>query len=394
MYKYLNIIILLIFFNSLFSQSKDEISKQIEKTKKEITLTNQLLEEIESNKKDSYNYLVLLNQKLDLRQSYINSLNSEIKLTQNEISITQNKIKQLQTEVRNLKDEYSKMIYYAYINKSSYERLMFILSSDDFNQAYRRIKYYQQYSLYRQDQVTKIKLKQDTLTNSLNKLDSIVIEKNILLAEANKEAKLLSNERENKRQLVSSLDKQSKKLKADLKQKHDLAQKLEKEIERIIAEELKRQEEERRRKMMDDYKYITTIFTEQKGMLPWPTQGVITERFGEHPHPVLKNIKIVNNGIDISTSSNAKVFSIFEGVVSKIIVIPGSNAAILVRHGEYLSVYNNLVDVKVKAGQKVNAKQLLGTVYADKDSKNSVLQLQIWKETEKLNPEEWIKISK
>lgn len=382
---------LLFIFSVSFAQSKSDIAKQIEKTKKEIELANKLLKETEKNKKESYNVLLLLNKKISLRKSYIASLYREVASLESDIVVKQKKIKELQHEVKQLKSEYANMIYYAYINKSSYERMMFILSSDDFNQAYRRIKYFQQYASYREEQVKNIVAKQDTLKIAMSVIDSSISVKKSMITEAKREAQALDSEKNQKSDLVKGLEYKSLELKNKLKEKQVLANKLQKEIEKIIAEEQRKKAEQEKYAKKPSDKLLSSKFSDNKGKLPWPAnEGVIVEKFGEHPHPVLKNIKVMNNGIDISTPQNSKALAIFDGVVSKIIVIPGSNAAILIRHGDYLSVYNNLINVKVKPGQKVYAKQELGTIFTEKDTKNTVLQLQIWKETVKLNPEEWL----
>lgn len=379
----------------LFSQNTKALQEKMSKTKKEIEYTNTLLNETNKNKKVTENKLQLLNKKITLRKKYVNDLNDEISILNNDIKSKQNRLKELENNLSLLKDEYAMMICYAYKNRSSEERIMFILSSRDFNQAYKRMKYFQYYTENRNEQIKKITATQDSIVALLNLTKKKLGEKKLLLTEQQTEKNILSKEIKQQSEIITDLEQKKSELLKTLRKKEKQANDLNNEIQKLIEEE-RRQEALRREKeklkAASAAKVITSgsKFDENKGKLPWPATGVITGTFGEHPHPVLKGITIKNNGIDISTKSGEKAYAIFEGVVSKIIVIPGSNSAILIRHGDYLSVYNNLIEVSVKPGQKVSTKQELGKIYTDPDNGKTTLQLQIWKETTKLNPEAWL----
>ncbi len=375
----------------LIAQTQAELKAKMEKTKKEISLTTKMIEETEKDKTQSFNKLILIQNKIELRERYLKELSLEIQLIERKVQKASHNIKSLELQLNQLKSEYAKMIYYAYKNRNSYEKLMFLLSSENFNQAYKRMLYIQQYSDFRKNQVEKIIQKQDSLKYAVLKYKKLVSLKKSKLDEVKTETNLLSKEKSQEAELLKILEGKKKELLEDLKKKELMANKLKKEIQKLIEAEKKERMKENKFGLTPEEKIISAKFGENMGRLPWPTErGVIISSFGEHPHPILKNITINNDGIDISAPKGAKVRALFDGVVSKVIVIPGSNSAILVRHGNYLTVYSNVVDVKVKNGQKINSKQELGTIYTDTDSGRTVLQLQIWRETTKLNPQLWL----
>lgn len=376
----------------MHANDRAALESRMSKYQKEIKLTNKLLKETYSSKRKSATYLKLLNKKIELRKKLVVSLETEIAVLAESIQHNERQILSLKQDIEAIKNEYRNLILYAHKNKNDYERLMYVLAADDFNQAYKRLMYFQQYSKYRKRQVSLLQAKQDTLNIFITRTEEVVASKKELIASQKQEADQLLSEKHEQSAIVQNLSKKEKQLLSELKKKQRQADKLKKEIQEIIAlEAKKRKEKEKYSKTPEEVQYSKN-FAENKGRLIWPTStGIITSKFGEHPHPVLKNIKVINNGIDISTEKNASVRAIFEGVVSKIIVIPGSNAAIIIRHGDYLTVYSNIVNVRVKPGQKVSAKQTIGTVFTDEDNGQTTLQLQIWNETKKLNPELWIK---
>lgn len=391
--------LLLCFSIVVSGQSKKDLQKQIQQTKKDIELANKLLKETEKNKQETYDNLLLLSKKISLRQQYVGHLAQEISRLNSNILAAYSDIKALELEVKKLKDEYARLVYFAYKNRSTYERLMFVLASNDFNQAYKRLRYLQQYSAHRKEQVEQIRDMQDSLVVKIANYNRIIAQKSHVMKEKEEEAVVLTVEKSQQTEIVTALEAKSKDLIAEIENKKQYAEKLKAEIEKIIAaEQAERARKEKEAKAnktkvakTPQEQIVSAKFGENKGRLPWPTeQGVITETFGEHPHPVLKNIKTVNNGVDITTNKGAAARAIFDGVVSRVIVIPGSNAAILLRHGDYLSVYTNLINVKVKAGDKISTKQLIGTIATDAETGKTTLQLQIWKETLKLNPEDWL----
>lgn len=396
--------IILLVFCFLFSssQSKREIERQMERAKKEIELTNKLILETENSKKQSYSKLEFLSKKIDLRRDYILNLNSEIGYLTKQSNLLNDKVTILKSEIHSIKDEYSRIIYYSYKNESAYDRIMFILSSSDFNQAYKRMKYLQYYTDYRKQQVSEIINK----TNELNKLilsyNNTIAKKKGVIITKNSEAELLTQEKEQHSSIIAKLDSKQKELRIDLQEKQLIAEKLKKEIERIIAEEQRKLEEKRKAEAIAAAKkakatnkpveksqdmILTGKFGDNIGKLPWPlAKCVVTQTYGEHPHPLVPTIKTFNNGIDVSTTKGSMACSVFDGEVTKIIVVPGANTAVLIRHGNYISVYSNLVDVLVTTGQKIKTKQVIGTVFTDHETGKTTMNFQIWKETTKLDP--------
>jgi murein hydrolase activator len=368
-----------------------QLESRMSAYQKEIETTNNLLKQTEANRKKTAGYLSLLDRKIRLRNSMIAELDKEVAILSSIIDNNHNQIAILKDEIEAIKREYAQLIRYANQNRSSYSRLMYIIASDDFNTAYKRLLYFQQYSQYRKRQVDLLMQKQDTLQSVIEQTQENIIHKNLLASQQREENSKLLTEKEEKRAVVTNLSKRERELMAELKTKRQAADKLNKEIQELIALEIKRRKEQEKLKQTPQDPVLSKNFAENIGKLIWPIErGVITGRFGEQPHPVLRNITVINNGIDIATTKNAPVRAIFDGVVSKVILIPGSHAAIIIRHGDFLTVYSNVVDTRVKAGQQVNAKQTIGTVYTDNETGQSVVQLQIWKETTKLNPELWL----
>lgn len=396
MLKFRNSLLLILSSGLLFvttASNRAVLEDKVQKFQNDIALANKLLAETADSKKKSATNVMLIERKIKLRNSVVQEINVEIQLLNQTIRRNKQSIDVLSKEIATIKTEYANMIRYAHKNRDSYTVMMYLLASDNFNQAYKRLIYFQQYSQYRKRQIDLLFSKQDTLASMISSAQLTIDDKNDLLTQHKKETENLNAEKDSQAKLISELSKKEKEIMSDISSKRKQAEKLRTEIENIIALEIKRKAEEERLKQKPAAAEIVLSknFADNKGKLIWPTdKGVITSKFGEHPHPVLTNIMIVNNGIDISTSKNSNVKVIFDGVVSKIIMIPGGNAAIIIRHGDFLTVYSNVVNVKVKSGQTVSARQTIGTVFTDDESGQSVLQLQIWKETNKLNPEQWL----
>ena len=381
-----------------FSQTRQKLEKQREYNLQKIQYTNKLIKINKKNRKLSYNKLLLINQKVKIRKDIINSISDEIKSLNNSIETYQEIIIGLEADLNKIKKEYEKIIYYSFLHHSKYDKLMFILASDNVNTAFKRLKYFQQYSKYRKKQADKIKFTKQEIGNKIVELAKLKDDRNKLLAqEINEKSKLIS-EKQNKDRELKLLANKDKELKARLKKQNKIARKLQKEIARIIEEEARKAAEKLKNNSNDFFqltpeeKLISNNFSKNKYRLPWPTErGIITVEFGEQPHPFLKGIKIRNDGVDISTTEGSIVRSIFEGVVSRVFVITGAHKTVIIRHGNYLSVYSNLKDVIVHQGDKVKTKQTIGVVYTDNDKDHkTVLQFQIWKNIVKLNPADWL----
>lgn len=383
------------------AQSKNDLKKKKEKLQKEIALTNKLLKETQKDKKNSLHYLSTLSGKINSRARLIAVVSSEIKLIIKEVNSTKQNISSLENELKVLKEEYAKMIYYAYKNRSSYDKIMFVFASDDFNQAYKRLKYIQQYSEYRKKQAILIIKTQTDLTQKIAELKQQKQEKIALLSLEEQEKKHLSVEKIEQEGIVKKLQEDEESLKKKLKKKQEAAKKLEKAIQKIIEEEIRKARKAAKEKGVDPTKKgfpltpealkLSNSFANNKGTLPWPIlSGTIVERFGSHPHPVLKSITVNNSGIDIATTKGAVARAVFEGTVSSVAIIPGEGKVVMVRHGEYLTVYSYLSNVFVKKGDKVTTKQHLGALISEPGKSTSNIHLEIWKGMTKLNPEYWI----
>lgn len=382
--------ILMLFAAQVFLQeSEKEIlfskKRQIEK---EIELTNKLLEDTRSKKSNTINELKLYRSKLIQRNRLIEQLGNEISRLDEEILSNQKTLESLKKDLVKVKREYANLIYHAFKNRNANLNFMYLLASDDINQFYIRFKYLQQYKEYRYKQVELIKKLNLVIELKIVELVQKRREKTDLINKELAERATLINETKQTDRIVTVLSKKEEDLKKELRQKEKIAKKLEKEIEDVIKSEAKRS---RFDALTPGDKIISNDFSKNMGRLPWPTeQGVITDRYGEHPHPVIKNLLVRNNGIDISTVKGSRARTIFEGEVSKIFSIKGANTTVIIRHGNFYTVYHNIVNVTVKVGEAVSLNQFLGDVYSDPESNETILHLEIWKELEKQNPEKWL----
>jgi septal ring factor EnvC (AmiA/AmiB activator) len=384
---------------SLFGQSKEELQNKKRKLLEEIEYTNDLIQKTKKSQTTSMDELVKLNKKIEARAEIIRTIQEEVNLLDKKIEKNKAVIASLESDLQELKEEYSKMLYYTYKNRSSYNRLLFLFSSSDFNQAYKRLKYMQQYTSYRKRQAQLIVKTKKSIDNKIANLEGIRNEKKVLLMSLETERSNYTREKVQQEGVLTDLQKKEKDLLKDLKRKQRTAEKLQRAIEEIIREEIRKAREAAAKSggsskgfpMTPEAKQLSMNFSANKGKLPWPvSQGIITAEYGTHPHPVLKQIQVKNNGIDISTKTGAMARAIFEGVVSKIIIIPGEGKSVLIRHGEYLSVYSYMSEVFVKAGDKVTTKQELGLLVSDNANTKTAIHFELWKGMNTLNPSYWL----
>lgn len=387
---YLVLDILFIQYN--FSQTKEELEKEKQKNIEEIEYTNELLRKTQSTRQENIGQIRIINKRISLRDQIITSIQQEIEFTDEEIDEKNTLIEEMENDLIKLRKEYEQLIIFAYRNRSKYDKLMFIFSAENFNQAYKRMRYLQQLTKFRRKQALMIKDMQENITNEIIELENIKEEKEKLVNDKVTENRTLERERNQKNQIVSRLRRKENELKKELEEKKRINERIEREIAAIIEEEARRMRETGLyRTLTPEEKIISDNFIENKGRLPWPTErGIITEYFGQHTHPVLPGITIQNNGIDITTVEGAEARALFDGVVSKVIAILGANYTVIIRHGNFLTVYQNLINVKVKKGDNIKVKQTLGTIYTDKETQTTVLHIEIWKELEKQNPEDWL----
>lgn len=401
--------LLLLLAGTAFGQSKKQLESQRNQLMEQISFTKKQIAEVQRKKAASVNQLVTLRKQIQVRERLIENYANDISLTQLQIDNLNALISSLERDLTRLKEEYGRMLQVAYRNRSNYNNLMLVLSASDFNQAFKRLRYLQQYNDFRQTQVRLINQTQEGLNRRKEQLELKRKEKEQLLQEEENQRSLLGYESEKTNQLVITLQGDEKKLRQELKQKEAARAKLQKAIEDIIRreiEEARRLEEAKRRKAGEKPKTITkkdefeltpeakalgADFEANKGKLPWPvTKGFVSEPFGEHPHPVLRNVKVRNDGVSIRTAADAEVRAIFRGEVTAVVSIPGMQKAVIIRHGQYLTVYAHLENVTVSKGSKVETGQLIGTVHFDADENKAEVQLQVWKGTTKIDPNPWL----
>nr|WP_319511068.1 peptidoglycan DD-metalloendopeptidase family protein [uncultured Draconibacterium sp.] len=379
---------------SVFAQSIEELQKQKADAEKEIEYTTRLLNETQKNERSSLSKLRLINTKINSRNTLISNINHEIGIYEQCVANNILAVEMLKNDAQQLKDEYAEMIRMAYKNLNSYDEVLFLLSAENVNQAYRRLLYFKRYKTYRENQAQMIDAVQEVLDESIEKLEQQTAEKQKLIGQTEKEMLALNQEKSTQSSELKKLQNQKNSLQKTLRQQQQIEQQLEREIQAIIEEEASKNRETGGSgfALTPEQKLIGDNFEQNKKRLPWPLErGVIVEHFGVHRHPVLTNVQVQNNGINIATDEGAKVRAVFNGEVSRVFGISGGNTAVIIRHGTYLSVYSNLREVVVKKGDKVSTKQPIGTVYTDtKDGNKSILKFQIWKESTKLNPEDWI----
>jgi septal ring factor EnvC (AmiA/AmiB activator) len=340
------------------------------------------------NQTESLEKLDLLNAQVTQFKRLIGSINAEISYCDRQIVQTSATVNRMNSEIEKMKSEYVKMVIQAYKNRGLYNKLVYVLSASDFNEAYRRMKYFQQYSEFRKKQVAEITLKQRELSGVIEKLTAQKAEKEKLLEEHRQESKKLESVKEELDLEVNRWKSKERQLSIQLSTQQQKEKKLKEEIEKLITSEVKKRSTT---PSTPDERLVSNSFKGNKGKLPWPTEkGTITGFFGEYSHPRAPNVKINNSGVNITTIGGAEVRSVFDGEVTKVGGILGENMFILVRHGDYFSLYINLVDVKVKQGDKIKTKQAIGRVYTERGSQNAVLQFQIWEGERKQNPEHWL----
>ncbi len=426
--KYLLVSILALFLFPVSAQnsSKSHLEKKKKRLEQEIQLINQMLKETSINKKLSISQIIILKKKLEMREELIYTIQQEITKINNEIDATNKRINELRGELKKLKDEYARMIRYAQIKQTSQglDDLVFLFSSRDFFQAYQRLKYIQEYTRYRKKQADEIVMHQKKLQEQIILLQQQIEEKQQLLQQEEQQKQILTQEKQEEEQELSQIQKKEKELKSELEKKKKQAQELQLAIKKLIEEEIKRKKEEAEKlaKMKaekekekqkssenkekvsskEKEKNLVPILSKEaeitgnnfelnKGKLPWPiSSGFICANYGEYEHPAIKGFVMFNNGIELCASQQMKVQSVFNGEVTGIALSPMGGKLVIIRHGEYLTVYSNLQEVYVKQGDKVNAKQVIGTVMYNEDENKYSLNFQVWKGQSTLDPKNWL----
>jgi murein hydrolase activator len=382
------------------AQTRADLEQDKQSIEREIQLINQMLQETKKTAEISLNHLVMINRQISSRENLIRTINNEISLINHRIGVLNTNIETLNKDLEDLRESYALMVQQAYRNRDAMHKIMFIFSSKSFNQAFLRMRYLQQYARHRQLQAEKIKETTITLSEQRAALQLEHTRQQRLLVQQRQEMESLANEKTTQDRTVTQLRKRERELIQRLREQELAARELQRAIERVIAEERRKAQELARAEgrtpadmfaLTPEERLLSDNFADNQGRLLWPVErGVITSPFGEQPHPVLRGIKINNNGVEIAATEGARARAIFEGTVSRIIAVPGGNYAVIVRHGEYLTVYSNLSEVYVKNGEKVSLRQELGKIATEPNELKTHMNLQIWKGNDKLNPELWI----
>lgn len=390
MRRVLTIISLLLALQISWGQDISKQNAQKKKIEDEIAYIDKQLSNTKSKQKKSLNALTLTQKKIENRKGMIQALDKEIKGYNQNISAKANEISRLERRLDTLRSYHEHLVYNAYKNRDSKVWFMYIMASENIGQGVRRWSYLKNLSSSVRVQATQILDVQIQLTKEKDRLQNLKQESVKTQKQREQEYAKLTKEETQVMNTINSLKRQEKKFRAELDKKKKEVERLNKEIERILAEAV-RQQKKAGQKVKVDYE-LSAKFSDNKGKLPWPVDnGVIVEKFGQSYHPVFKNVKLpFNNGVNISTSRNAKALCIFDGIVKQILVMPGYNQCVLVQHGEYFTFYCKLKKVDVKSGQTIKRGQAIGTI-DDSEEGNAIIHFQLWKGTDKQNPELWLR---
>ena len=443
--KFLLLLTLVFFSLQTFSQSSATLKKRKQTLNREIENLKASRNKIDRNKKLSLQQIKLINAQISLREEKISTINTEVRILDNQIQDNTSEVRSLQGQLGKLKKDYAKMLQFAQRNEGSYDKLMFIFAAQNFNQAYMRLKYLQQFTIYRKRQAGYIEKSKDQLKVEIKKLDRNKNEKSLLLRDQEDEKQNLGKDKEDKAQELSKLTQREKEFKSQLSKKQRQATALNNAIKSAIRKEVlaaqRRAAEEARiaaakaaaararaaelaaeKARLAAKSTVTTkvasppapspkvaaakpvakgtsilsaspadaklssSFAGNRGNLPKPVSGVVVEGFGSHRYG---NVTVYNPGINIKASPGAPVHSVFEGVVSNVVYIVNSYT-VIIRHGEYFSIYSKLKSASVSKGEKVSTRQNIGVVATDASEGTSELQFQIWKGGTPVNPSGWV----
>ena len=429
--KFLLILIFLCMTSLTWSQDSPQEKLEARKAQiqKEIRENEALLQTVKKKEKSAVNVIIIQANKIKLKEKLINTTEKQKKLLGNDMYINQLKINKLKRELEILKEDYGKMIVKSYKSRSEQSRAMFILSSENFLQAYKRAQYMKQYTSFRKTQGEEIKSKTDQLVVYNEKLDVQKTAKNKLIAENEKERLSLLKEKNLQQKLVNSLTKDKKKITADIKKKQQESRAIDRQIDRLIREAIaeanrkaalekamekakaeakagdSKEEIKTRAKaivsssaavsstkmeLTPEAKIIADNFKANRGRLPFPVEkGFISLGYGDQPHPVFKTLTIHNSGVEITTEQGTNARAVFDGEVVSVMVLSPVNKAVMIQHGDYFTVYQNLSSVSVSKGDKVNRKESIGRIRTSGDGK-TVIKFLILQNTTYNNPASWL----
>jgi septal ring factor EnvC (AmiA/AmiB activator) len=380
-------------------KNKTQLQRERQLNLEKIKETEKILEETEHEKKTSLGELAALNKRINQQENLVTTIKDEIDLLDADIDEDNQIIDALEKDVSHLKEEYATMLFAAQKASGKTDKLMLLFSSESFDQLLMRLKYMEQYSKARKTQAEAIDKIQRLLGDQVKKTEAKRNEKQILLSDEVREKESLAGLKQKQRKVVRNLEKEEKRLKRELEETRKSLVELDNLIAKIVKEEIEKAAREAKARSKNKLKEVASayeattlsaLFEENKKKFPWPVSGFVSQKFGRQMHPVLKGIEIKNDGINIQTKQNEPVRSVFNGEVRVVAFFPGIGNAVIVSHGEYYTIYTGLKDVFVRSGQKISTNEELGRVRSTPDG-ISELRFQVRKNTDALDPEEWLK---
>lgn len=363
------------------AKRKKEIEEEIAQLDKQISLNK-------SKQQSGIKELNLIKRKITSRKRLLQELERELKKIDSQIVQKENDVNKLEANYSYLKNQYSKLIYTSYKNRDQKVWFSYVLASENLSQGYRRWVYFKNYADAVRAKANYIKKKEIQLQAEKEELGKIRAKSVTAKESKKKETNKLEKEQRNAQEIVNQLSKKEKEFRNQLASKKREVDRLNKELERILNAAIKDKGKPSYREGPED-KILSGKFENNKGRLSWPVKrGEITEEFGQHNHPVFKNIKLpFNNGVNIATDPKAEVFCVFEGVVKQVLMMPGYNQCVLVQHGNYFTFYCKLDKVRVKNGDKISTGQNIGSLA--ETAEGSEIHFQLWNGTIKQNPQNW-----
>jgi septal ring factor EnvC (AmiA/AmiB activator) len=412
------IFLFLLFFclaTPMWSQptTQEQLEERKAKIQLEIQEKEQLLQSVKSKEKSIVSQLQIQKEKIGLKEKLIKTTEKQTKLLSNDIYTNQLKINQLNRDLDQLRKDYAEMIVKSYKSRSEQSRAMFLLSSQNFLQAYKRAQYMKQYASYRKMQGEEIKGKTNQLVVYNNKIGAQKNEKEKLIVENEKEKQQLVKEKQEQEKIANQIKKEKGKITAEIKKKQQETKKIDAQIQKLIREsiaaankktaaanaktnpkataaEKKAIESSTKIVLTPEGKLVSDNFKANKGRLPWPVEkGAISLGYGDQPHPVFKTLIVHNSGVEISTESGSNARAVFSGEVTQVQLITPLKKAVIVKHGDFFTIYQNLSSVNVQVGDKVSAKQSLGKIRTDGEGK-TILKFMVSQNTTYFNPTTWL----
>ncbi len=386
---------------SSFGQTRRQLEEQRKKYQAEIVQLNKLLFNEKKKEQNVMDDLKDLKQKIEVRNKLIATIQQEALLLSIEITEKQRELNKLNKKLTDLKADYAEMIYKSYRSKSQQSRLMFILSSQNFYQAYKRLEYMKQYTSFRKKQGEEIVVQSTEVKKLFDALTVQKREKETLLASEEEEKKQMELDKIKQENYLTIIKKKESQYKRDIQKRINDEKLIVAKIDKLIKEEIERANRKIVKKdikvtkneffLTPAAKALANEFASNKGRLPWPVkEGVVVRKFGDQPHPTFPGITITSSGLHIVTSNGSFANAIFNGEVMNVLVGSGGVKNVLIRHGNFISSYNNLENLLVKKGDKVVTGQRIGKIFTDKLSNKTTLIFVVFKNTTRLNPSEWI----